>query len=145
MHECHRRGGGGFREIDGRAFDEKRCICENERNEGDTDVSVIGKHGAVFECFRFPAGPAADFPDNDADGSQNAHLDAAEEEDVQQIDVEFRAIDAVKNETGQHDVERQFRKRRDVQMKFPIHEVADDDKGEEGKDVVGDDVEKGHF
>ena len=145
LDEGHGGDGGGFGKVNGGAADEKRGVREDEGNHGDPDVSVVGKHGAVFECFGLAAVPAAEFSDEVADDADDSHLQAAEEEDIQEVHVELRAVDAVENEAGDDEVECQLREGGDVQGKFPIHEVADDDEDKEGQDVVGDDVKKGHF
>lgn len=145
LDEGHGGDGGGFGKVDGGPADEKRGVCEDEGNHGNADVSVVGKHGAVFECFGLAAVPAAGFSDDMAEGADDAHLEAAEEEDVQEVHVELCAVDAVENEAGEDEVECQFCEGIDVQGKFPVHEVADDDEDKEGQDVVGDNVKKGHF
>ncbi len=115
LDEGHGRGGGGFGKVGGVSADEEGGVCENEGNHGDADVSVIGKHGAVFEGFGLAAVPAAEFPNHTADESDDAHLDAAEEEDVQEIEVNFGAVNAVENEAGQNEVECELREGIDVQ------------------------------
>ena len=49
LYQDERAYGCSFRQIRRPVFRDIRSVGENKGNQGDTDISRIGKHGAVFK------------------------------------------------------------------------------------------------
>ncbi len=59
---------------------------------------------------------------------------------MEQGEINIRHADAVKNKTGEDDVEGQLRQGIDVQPEFAVHGVTDGDKNEKRKDIIRNDL-----
>ena len=113
-----------------------RSIGKNESNQGDAYISIIGKHGAVFQRFNFGRRKA---PHPSCNRGQYPHADhdhQGNQEYMKHGNIDFSHIDAVENKAGQHDKEGELREGCHVQFIFPVQHVADEDKYEKGQDIV---------
>lgn len=128
LYQDERAYGCSFRQIRRPAFRDIRSVGENKGNQGDTDISRIGKHGAVFKSFPLSGIPVSCFGNKRPDDAKHSHEDKGNNENVEERKINLCHINAVKNETGKNDVKGQFGQRIDVEPETPVHEVADSHK-----------------
>lgn len=119
-------------------------IGENESDQGDADISIIGKHGAVLESFDFRRWKSPHSPYQGGQDADAHHDQERNQEDVDHGHVDFRHINAVENEAGQHDEESELRERSHVHFIFPVQHIADEDEDQKGQDIVGNNLKKCH-
>ena len=100
IHLYEEDGGTGarLREVGRLSIDDVGGIAEDESDQGDADVSVIGEHGAVFEAFDLPDGHPAEFPVGPGGKGDEEHLDECHQKDVQERHVDLCDVDAVEDE-----------------------------------------------
>ena len=110
------------------AFRGIRGIGEDKGNQGDTDISRIGKHGAVFKSFPLSGIPVSCFGNKRPDDAEHSHEDKGNNENVEERKINLCHVNAVEDETGQNDVKGQLCKRIDIQMEASVHEVTDSHK-----------------
>ena len=146
IHLHEEDGGAGARlcEVGRLPIDDVGGIAEDEGDQGDADVAVIGKHGAVFEALDLPNGHPAEFPVGPGGQCDENHLHERHEEDVQECHVDFCDVDAVENEARQHDEEGELIERDDIEMVSEIEQVADGDEDQKRHDIVRNDLQESH-
>ena len=146
IHLYEEDGGAGarLREVGRLSIDDVGGIAEDESDQGDADVSVIGEHGAVFEALDLADGHPAEFPVGPGGERDEEHLHECHEEDVQECHVDFCDVDAVENEAREYDEEGELIQRDDVEMVSEIEQVADGDEDEKRHDIIRNDLQESH-
>ena len=140
LHQHDGGAGAGLGEVGRAAVHQVRRVAKDQSDQGDADISVIGKHGAILQSFDLCRGDAADFPVDPGDESDEEHLPKAEEEDIQHGHVQLGDGDVVENEAGEDDEEGQLIERKEIQLELEIQQVADAHEDQKRQDVVGDDL-----
>ena len=140
LHQHHGGCRTGHGQIGGLAIHNVGRIRKYQGNQGDTDISVIGKHGAVLESLRFGRGKAPHLSYRHADESQNEHEGKGQEEHVKHGHIQLGHINAVENEAGQHHIKGELGERRHVHMVAPVQEVADGHEHQKRQDIVGNNL-----
>lgn len=146
IHLYEEDGGAGARlcEVGRLPIDDVGGIAEDESDQGDADVAVIGKHGAIFEALDLADGHPAEFSVGPGGKGDEEHLHECHEEDVQERHVDFRDVDAVENEAREYDEEGELIERNDIQMVADVQEVADGDEDQKRQDVIRNDLQESH-
>lgn len=104
------------------------------------DIPIVGKHGAVLEGFRLGNGKSPHLSHQGPDEAQDNHEGEGQKEHVEHGHVDFRYINAVENEAGQHHVKGELGKGCHVHVVAPVHEVADGYEYQKGQDIVGNNL-----
>ena len=146
IHLYEEDGGTGARlcEVGRLSIDDVGGIAEDEGDQGDADVSVIGEHGAVFEAFDLPSGHPAEFPVGPGGKGDEEHLNECHQKDVQECHIDLCDVDAVEDEAREHDEEGELIERDDIEMVSEIEQVADGDEDQKRHDIIGNDLQESH-
>ncbi len=146
IHLYEEDGGTGARlcEVGRLSIDDVGGIAEDEGDQGDADVSVIGEHGAVFKALDLPDGHPAEFPVGPGGKGNDEHLDECHQKDVQECHVNLCDVDAVEDEAREHDEEGELIERYDIEMVSEIEQVADGDEDQKRHDIIGNDLQESH-
>lgn len=144
LYEEDSGAGTCLREIGRLSINDVGRIAEDEGDQGDADVAVIGEHGAVFEALDLPDGHPAEFPIRPGGERNEEHLHERHEEDVQECHVDFCDVDAVENEAREYDEEGELIERNDIQMVADVQEVADGDEDQKRQDIIRNDLQESH-
>ena len=107
IHLYEEDGGAGARlcEIGRFSIDDVGGIAEDERDQGDADVAVVGEHGAIFEALDLADGHPAEFSIAPGNKGDEEHLHEGHEKDVQEGHVDVCDVDAVEDEAREYDEE----------------------------------------
>lgn len=136
--------GARLREVGRLSIDDVGGIAEDESDQGDADVSVIGEHGAVFEALDLPDGHPAEFPVGPGGKGDEEHLDECHQKDVQKCHIDLCDVDAVEDEAREYDEEGELIERYDIEMVSEIEQVADGDEDQKRHDIIGNDLQESH-
>ena len=140
LYEHDGRAGAGLCEIGCLSIDKVGRVAEDQSDECDADVSVIGKHSAVFQGFRLGGAHAPHFSCQPGDESDEEHLYKRHEEDIQHREVDFRDIDAIEDKARQDDVECELREGCDIERKATVQKIADGYEDQKRKDIIRNDL-----
>ena len=140
LYEHDGRTGAGLCEIGRLSINEVGRVAEDQSDECDADVSVIGKHGAVFQGFRLGGAHAPHFPRQPGDESDEEHLHKRHEEDIQHREVDFRYVDAIEDKAREDDVECELREGCDIEREAAVQEIADGYEDQKWKDIIRNDL-----
>ena len=144
LYEEDSGAGTCLREIGRLSINDVGGIAEDEGDQGDADVAVIGKHGAIFEALDLADGHPAEFSVGPGGKGDEEHLHECHEEDVQERHVDFRDVDAVEDEAREYDEEGELIERNDIQMVADVQEVADGDEDQKRQYVIRNDLQESH-
>lgn len=111
-------------------------IGKYQGNQGNPYISVIGKHGPVFEGLGFGNGISPDFPNGHAYESQDKHECKGQQKYVEHGHIDLCHINAVENKTGKNHIKGQFRQGRYVQPKAPVHTISDSHENQKRQDII---------
>ena len=136
LHQHHGGRRTGHSQIGSLSIHHVGGVGKDKGNQGDADISIIGKHGTVLKGFCLGNRKAPNLSHHRADDPQNHHERKGEEKHVEHGHIDFSHINAVENEAGQHHVKGELSQGCHVHVVAPVHEVADGHENEEGQDIV---------